>query len=108
MELRRGLAAEGNQPVNAGRLQSSFAPLADVSSLVLVVVRPSVEDHGALARRCMLALGLATAEAEVLARITAGEAPKQMAAGRQVGLATIRTLVRRALDRTSCSIACAN
>ena len=89
--------------VTAGRLPASFAPSIDVSSLVLVIVRPLVEDRGALSKQCMLTLGLTAAEADVIAGIAAGDAPKQVAARRSVGLETVRTLIKRALERTGCS-----
>jgi DNA-binding CsgD family transcriptional regulator len=98
-----GTVLSGGSVITAGRLPGSFAPLADVAGLVLVVVRPLVEDRGALARRCVAALGLTAAEADVVAGIAAGETPAAVAAGRGVGVATVRTLIRRALDKTGCA-----
>ncbi len=96
------ILAEGSV-ITAGPLPGSFAPLADVSGLVLVVVQPLLEDSGVLSRRCVQALGLTPAEADVVARVAAGESPTEVAAGRGVGVATVRTLIRRALDKTGCA-----
>jgi DNA-binding CsgD family transcriptional regulator len=92
-----------NSVITVGQLPVSFGPLTDVRGLVLVVVQPLAEDRDVLSQRCVRALSLTSAEADIVAGIAAGETPTEVATRRGVRVATVRTLIRRALDKTGCA-----
>lgn len=96
--LRGPLPAE-NLAALVSRIPGALAPSGPFSGAVMVMLRPLARRRSHDPRLLAGMLGITQAEAEVAAALSGGRSAEAVAAERGVSVATVRTQVRRLLDK---------